>query len=106
MTNILSTDGNSDRETGKTEQQNITQEIYSYYNITQSLPLSKRKTESIHTDETFSSPNKQQKLSTFSKKLQFLSSKDTPIGGDMPELPRELKWKPEGQRNWQQDRVE
>jgi hypothetical protein len=34
----LSTDGNSDRETGKTEQQNIIQEISSHYNNTQSFP--------------------------------------------------------------------
>ena len=101
----MSTDSNSDRETGETEQQSIIQEISSHYNIAQSLTLSKRKTESIHTDETFSSPSKRQKLSTFSKKLQFWSSKDTPSGSDMAELPGQLKWKPEGQRNWRRDRV-
>ena len=103
--NILSTDGNSDREAGKSKQENIVQETSSQYNFAQSLPLSKRKTETIHTDETFSSPSKRQKLSTFSKKLQFWSSKDTPSGSDIVELPGELKWKPEGQGNWRQDRV-
>ena len=105
LENILSTEGNSDRETGKTEQQNTIQEISSHYNIEQSLPLSKRKTESIHTDETFSSPSKRQKLSTFSKKLQFWSTKDTLSGSDLAGPHGELTWKTEGQGNWRQDRV-
>ena len=83
LNNILSTDGNGDRVTGKSDRNIIIQETSSQHFSMQSLALSKRKTESIHTEETFSSPSKRLKLSTFTQKLQFWSSKDTPTGSDM-----------------------
>ena len=69
--------------TGKSDRNINIQEKTSQYFSMESLSLSKRKTESIHTEETFSSPSKRLKLSTFTQKLQFWSSKDTPSGSDM-----------------------
>ena len=65
----------------------------SQYFSKQISSLLKRKTESIHTEETFSSPSKRLKLSTFTKKLQFWSSKDTPSGSDLAGPHGELTWK-------------
>ena len=61
----------------------------------QNLSLLKRKTESIHTEETYSSPSKRLKLSTFRQNLRFWSSKDTPSGSDMAGPNGELTWKTE-----------
>ena len=95
-------DGNDDRVTGNSDRRNIIQKVSSqYYNL--SLP--KRKTESIHTDEIYSSPSKRPKLSTFTQKLQFWSSKDTLSGGDMAGPIFEPTQKTEGQENWRQDRL-
>ena len=102
LNKILSTDGNDDRVTGNSDRSNIIQKVSSqYYNL--SLP--KRKTESIHTDEIYSSPSKRPKLSTFTQKLQFWSSKDTLSGGDMAGPIGEPTQKTEGQENWRQDRL-
>ena len=90
---------NGDRVTGKSDRNIIIQETSSQHFSMQSLSLSKRKTESIHTEETFSSPSKRMKLSTFTQKLQFWSSKDTPSGGDMVGPNGKLTRKTEGQGN-------
>ena len=68
-------DNHSDRDTTESK---VTQETSSEYRNSQSFPLPKRKTENLHTNDSFSSPSKKQKLSTFTKKLQFWSSR-TPL---------------------------
>ena len=89
--------------TGKSDRNIIIPETSSQHFNRQIFLLSKRKTESIHTEETFSSPSKRLKLSTFRQNLRFWSSKDTPSGSDMAGPNGELTRKTEGQGNWRQD---
>ena len=94
---ISDTDGNSDKGTGETEMENLALETSPRIMNKQLLILSKRKSENIHTGEAGSSPSKRLKFSTFSKKLQFWCSKDTPGSGDMTEPYGKLRHKMEEQ---------
>ena len=67
LNSILITDSNGDRVTVEGDR-NIIQETSSQHFSMQSLPLSKRTTENIHTEETFSSPSKRLKLSNYTQK--------------------------------------
>ena len=64
-------DSNSDGVTGEEVKKPIDPETPVRISNKKHLPMSKRKSENIHTGESYSSPSKRQKLSSFSKKLQF-----------------------------------